>query len=113
MKIHIKSGSEGVEVVGLEGELDFNSSPKIRLEFAGLVEKKPARILINLRKVNYLDSSGLATFIELFQKVKRYGGKLVLFNLADAVRNVFEIAKLDSIFHLAKTEREAYVLIET
>ena len=111
MKIQIRSGQDGIELIGLEGDLDFDSSPKVKQEFTKLVEKGAAKILINLRKVNYIDSSGLATFIELFQKIKRYKGKLVLFNLSDAVRNVFEIAKLDSIFHLAKSEQEAHSLI--
>lgn len=111
MKIQIRNDADNIELVGLEGDLDFDSSPKLKQEFSKLIEKGAAKILINLRKVSYIDSSGLATFIELFQKLKRHQGKLVLFNLSDAVRNVFEIAKLDSIFHLAKSEQEAHSLI--
>ena len=108
MKIETRSQKEGIEVVGLDGDVDFNSSPKLREEFSKLAEKKSGKVLVNLRKVKYIDSSGLATFIEFFQKMKRSGGKLILFNLSDGVRSVFEIAKLDSIFHLAKSEEEAF-----
>ncbi|MBI4115924.1 MAG: STAS domain-containing protein [Candidatus Omnitrophica bacterium] len=112
MKIQVKNQSEGFVYVTLEGELDFDSSPAIRQEFTKFTEKNPTKVLINLKKVTYIDSSGLATFIELFQKMKRSQGKLVLFNLSEGVRSVFEIAKLDSIFHLAKSEEEALALTQ-
>lgn len=111
MKIHVLSQPPGVEMVHLAGELDFNTSPDIRRQFAKLTEKKEPRVLVNLAKVEYIDSSGLATFIELFKKIKQLGGKLVLFDLQQAVRSVFEIAKLDSLFSLAQNEEEALALI--
>ena len=63
--------------------------------------KKISKILIDLKKVNYIDSSGLAAFVELLQMTKSYDGKIVLCNLNDGVKNVFHISKLDFIFPLA------------
>lgn len=111
MKIRFESGEPGARVVTLEGDLDFHASPELRRELAKLLEQKAPRILIDLKQVGYIDSSGLATFVELFQKMKRYGGKLALFGLNPGVRSVFEIAKLDSIFQLAGDEREALALL--
>ena len=113
MKIQVLSQPPGIEVVRLAGDLDFNTSPDIRRQFEKITAKKEPRVLVNLQKVEYIDSSGLATFIELFQKIKRSGGKLVLFNLNQAVRSVFEIAKLDSLFPLAQNEQEALALINS
>ena len=59
---------------------------------------------MDLKKVSYIDSSGLATFVEALQRMNQAGGKLVLMGLTAAVRGVFEIAKLDSIFILADSE---------
>ena len=111
MKIEIKKTEGGVHFVGLQGDLDFHSSPELRTELNKLAEAQAPTILVDLKKVDYIDSSGLATFVELFQKMKRYSGKLVLFNLTQGVRSVFEIAKLDSIFQLAKTEKDALSLV--
>ena len=111
MKIQIKKSDQGAELVELEGELDFHSSPEIRGELGKLVERQVLKVLIDLKNVNYIDSSGLATFVELFQKMKRYNGHLVLFNLNQGVRSVFEIAKLDTIFKLAATQKDALSLI--
>lgn len=111
MKIKIESSPHSAELISLEGDLDFGSSPDARREFGKIADKQPSKVIVNLEKVNYIDSSGLATFIELFQKIKKSGGRLALFNLRQSVRNVFEIAKLDSVFSLAKSEEEALNLI--
>ena len=111
MKIQIKSGEGGVEFITLQGDLDFHSATELRGEFAKLADRKAPKILVDCKKVSYVDSSGLAAFVELFQNMKRYGGKLVLFNLTSGVRNIFEMAKLDSIFQLAKSEKEALSLV--
>ncbi len=111
MKIELKRDEQGVHFIALQGDLDFHSSPELRTEFVKLVDGQASKILVDLKKVAYIDSSGLATFVELFQKMKRYSGKLILFNLSQGVRSVFEIAKLDSIFRLANNEKEALSLI--
>lgn len=107
MKIEVKNQESGVHCVALKGDLDFNSAKKVREELTKLTEKNASKVLMNLEGVKYIDSSGLATFIDLFQKMKRSGGKLAFFNVNQSVRSVFEIAKLDSVFNLAATEQEA------
>lgn len=111
MKIQIKKTDSQVEWVTLDGDLDFHSSPDLRRELTKLVEHQAPKVLIDFKNVSYIDSSGLATFVELFQRMKRYGGKLVLFNMNASVRSVFEISKLDTIFQLAGTEKEAVSLV--
>ena len=111
MKVAVRKGEENTQLIELEGDLDFHSSPQVRGELSKLVDQQAGKILVDLKKVSYIDSSGLATFVELFQKMKRYGGKLALFNLSEGVRGVFEIAKLDSIFKLAGSEKEAASLL--
>ena len=111
MKIQSRVSQPDLEILELEGELDFHTSGNLRNSLSQLTTKQTKKILIDLAKVGYIDSSGLATFVELFQKLKRYGGKLILFNLAASVRSVFEIAKLDTIFHLAASEKEALAAV--
>jgi anti-sigma B factor antagonist len=110
MKFEIRSEAENTQLIQLDGALDFSSSPDMRRKLSELAEKKPSKVLIDLKKVTYLDSSGLAIFVELFQKMRRYNGKLVFFNIPQSVRNVFEVAKLESVFQLVKTREEALAL---
>lgn len=107
MKIHFKADGE-VSILEISGEIDFNTSRDLREKFQEILGKNPPKLLVNLKKVNYIDSSGLATFVEALQQVKRYSGRLVLAGLVPAVRGVFEIAKLDSIFELIDSEERAF-----
>jgi anti-sigma B factor antagonist len=107
MKIDHKTKGN-IEIFELHGEVDFHSSPELRSLLQKVLKKEPSNVLINLDQVSYIDSSGLATFVEALQKIKKYNGQLVLSSLAAAVRSVFEIAKLDSIFQLAASEEEGH-----
>lgn len=111
VKINVKKADADASLIEIQGDLDFHSSPDLRKELTKLIDRKAPKVLIDLKKVNYIDSSGLATFVELFQKMKQYNGKLALFDLAPSVRSVFEIAKLDTIFKLAQSEQEAVSLV--
>ena len=107
MKIQTRKTEQGVEILRFDGELDFHASGEVREALTKLTDAQSPKILLDLGGISYIDSSGLAVFVEAFQKLKRYGGKLVLFNLVPAVRSVFEIARLDSIFKIAASEKEA------
>jgi len=103
----VQSTNQGdIQVLELSGELDYHSSPELREKLTELTSKQTPKILVNLGGVDYMDSSGIATFVEAFQKSKRYQGRLILAALTPTVRGVFEIAKLDSIFEIASTVSE-------
>lgn len=97
----------GIQILELTGELDYHSSPELREKLNELVAKQASKILVNLKGVNYMDSSGIATFVEAFQKSKRYQGRLVLADLTATVRGVFEIAKLETLFEITPTLEDA------
>ena len=104
----IQSTNQGdIHVLEISGELDYHSSPELREKLTELTGKQAPKILVNLGGVDYMDSSGIATFVEAFQKAKRYQGRLILAALTPTVRGVFEIAKLDSIFEITSTVAEA------
>lgn len=79
----------------VRGEINISSSPDLKKSFEKI---QAARVLINMSAVSYIDSSGLATLVELLKKVKTRGGSLMLTSLSDKVRSLFEITKLDKLF---------------
>jgi anti-sigma B factor antagonist len=85
-------------VLPLEGEIDLHVSPRVAESLAAMIEQKPARLVVDLAKVTYIDSSGLAALIEGMQNVEAYGGKFCLAGLQENVRPIFEIARLDQVF---------------
>jgi len=87
-------------LVSVAGSVDIYSSPELRGELKVALEQRAPRIVIDLEKVTFVDSSGLATLIEALQKVHEYQGKLVLCGLRAAVLSVFQLSNLDNLFEI-------------
>ena len=87
-------------VLPLEGEIDLHVSPTISASMKAMLADKPQQFVIDLSRVSYIDSSGLAVLIEGMQTVSSYGGKFALAGLQESVRPIFEIARLDQVFRI-------------
>jgi anti-sigma B factor antagonist len=94
-------------ILALEGDIDLYQTPTVKEKLATLIDRKLDPILIDLSQVNYLDSSGLAVFIECLQRIRAYGGRFALFGLRPPVRHIFEIARLDQVFSIYPDEATA------
>ena len=94
-------------LLAVEGQVDMHTSPDLRVKLRECLEKKRSPIVVDLTKVGFIDSSGLATLIEALQAVGRYGGRLRLFGLAPAVKNLFKLSNLISIFDLRESREDA------
>lgn len=98
---------ENAVIVSIRGDVDLYSSPQVRKVLLELIQKKSPAVFVDLEAVNYMDSSGVATLVEGLQRVKKYDGKLYIYNLQGAVRDVFELSRLDKVFHIFPNESEA------
>jgi anti-sigma B factor antagonist len=87
-------------VLPLEGEIDLHVSPRVAVSLAQMSQKKLDPVVVDLARVTYIDSSGLAVLIEGMQNVEEYGGKFALAGLQENVRSIFEIARLDQVFRI-------------
>ena len=90
--------SDEPNVLPMEGVIDLHVSPRVSASLAAMIEQKPQRLVVDLSKVTYIDSSGLAVLIEAMQNVEAYGGKFLLAGIQENVRPIFEIARLDQVF---------------
>jgi len=87
-------------VVSIEGSVDIQSSPELRGELKVALDGKTPKLVVDMERVSFVDSSGLATLIEAMQRMLPYEGKLLLCNLSKTVQGVFELANLDTIFKI-------------
>ena len=93
--------------VDISGDVDLHRSPALRETLAKLIDANPARLVLNLSEVGYMDSSGVATLVEALQRIQRKQGRLLLHSLSPRVQSIFEIARLESIFEIYPSEDEA------
>lgn len=86
----------------LKGDVDMNTSPDVRKSLGELFAQKAGAkaVLIHLAGVRYMDSSGIATLVEAMQNCMKQGMRLRLVEPSASVRDVFEMARLSSIFEI-------------
>lgn len=83
------------------GAIDLHVSPELRASLRTIIdEEKPKRLVVDLSKVPYIDSSGIAVLIGALQSLEHEGGVFLLAGAQEGVRMIFESAKLDQYFRL-------------
>ena len=65
---------KGKKIIAITGDIDMYSSPELRDEMMAHIRKKATALYIDLKSVTYIDSSGIATFVEGLKCMKLYGG---------------------------------------
>ena len=106
MEVTARDAETGV-VISVKGDVDLYSSPKVREAILDSINKKLSPIVMNLAGVTYIDSSGVATLVEGLQLCKEYGGKFRLAEMSERVCEVFRLARLQQVFEICDTEKEA------
>jgi anti-sigma B factor antagonist len=91
----------------VRGQVDMSTSPRLRGALKRAVEDAVTPVVVSLAGVTYMDSSGVATLVECLRGVGRYGGALVLCHLNEALRNVFAMSRLETVFDIRDTEEDA------
>ncbi|HNB60406.1 MAG TPA: STAS domain-containing protein [Phycisphaerales bacterium] len=98
---------DGAVLIIPAGEIDLTSSPTLRVELKRVQADKPARLVIDLSAVPYMDSAGVATLVEAMQAARKSSTKLVLCGMQDKVRSIFEISRLDTVFTIVHDQNAA------
>jgi anti-sigma B factor antagonist len=83
-----------------EGAIDLHVSPEMRASLRAIIDQKPKRLVVDLSRVPYVDSSGLAVLIGAMQSLEHEGGVFMLAGAQEAVRLILESARLDQYFKL-------------
>jgi len=115
MKIQLASiEKEGVIHLGVEGKItseDFAESNANPLETTIGAGWAGNRILMDLSRVNYVDSSGIGWLLRLQKGFREGGGAMSLYGITPSVMQIFALLKLRSVFKIAETEAAARDLL--
>jgi anti-sigma B factor antagonist len=72
-----------------------------------LRELRTPRVVLNLKAVRYIDSSGVASLVEGLKAARDVGARFILFGLNTTVREVLQLSKLVRIFEICESEDQA------
>jgi len=88
------------------GEIDLGTSPALRQALLGSL-KGTQRVAISMTGVKYIDSSGIASLLEVLQEARKAKKRIILFGLTGAVLKVLQLTRLTGVFEIRETELQA------
>lgn len=92
--------------VAIDGRLVAAVAPTMREEILGKM-KDGTNVLFDLGKMVHIDSSGLGVLVQVLQKAKAGGGKVILAALQSGPKIVFDITKVSRVFEIVPTVADA------
>jgi anti-sigma B factor antagonist len=94
-------------VVGVAGEIDVYTAPKLREKLIELVSEGTYDVVVDLEKVDFLDSTGLGVLVGALKRVKAHDGSLSLVCTQDKILKIFKITGLTKVFPIHSSVDEA------
>ncbi|OLS41169.1 anti-sigma factor antagonist [Bacillus sp. MRMR6] len=91
----------GETFVQVTGEIDAFTAPMLREKLFPLAEADNQTVVISLKEVSYLDSTGLGVFVGLFKQLNQNGGELKLVDLSERLSRLFEITGLSNLINIS------------
>jgi anti-sigma B factor antagonist len=92
-------------IIAFEGDVDLEHSPKAREVLLDGI-KQGKRVLVDMSGVTYIDSSGVASLVEAYQRAKGQGSEFALVAVNPAALRVLQLARLDKVFVIHETLAE-------
>ena len=86
---------DGLVHMALVGELDLSSVAKVQEELRRIEADAPAKLVVDLSKLSFLDSTGLRCIVTADERAREQGRRIVIVRGPDAVQRVFTITRLE------------------
>ncbi len=87
-----------VKVIEPSGILDGTKASQLRQEISNIVEIGVDIVLVDLKDVTFVDSSGLGALVSVLKMVRIAGGRLFICSVNEQVKLLFELTSMDRVF---------------
>lgn len=96
-----------VTVLHLAGRFDTHEVVRFKRQLDQALGAPPARVVLDLSGVNFIDSAGLTALIQVLRRCRQEGGDLRISAMQQPVSTLFRLTKLDRAFDIFGTVSEA------
>ena len=109
--VSVEPPGSGVRRLSVQGEIDRSTVDVVRREANRQIELHGPRLVLDLVRTSFMDSSGLHLIEALRRRTSEQGGSLVLVVASYGVRRLLEIAppRSDVLVVVARSERDAAI----
>jgi anti-sigma B factor antagonist len=95
-------------IVDITGDITLYNSPEVRRVLLDLLKAKHVpRVIVNLEKVKYIDSAGVASLVEGLKTSRDLKSGFALYGLSKTTREVLELTRLIKVFEVHDNEADA------
>lgn len=101
----------GVRLLTLRGRLDSTTSRALETALSGQLSSGHSLLVLDMREVSYVSSSGLKAILTALRQANRSGGNVALAGLAPRVLEIFQISGFDTLFIIEDSPEAAIVRI--
>ncbi len=99
--------TEDVTILELAGSLDISNAHQLRQAMTDAISVPSAQVVVNLRDLYFVDSSGLAVLVQGLKRAREHQGNLCLCSLQPPVRLILELTRFDKVFEIFVSEEDA------
>lgn len=89
-----------VVTIALTGSVYEEESERLQMTLLEYMEQRYNRFNLLLHTVDYIDSAGLGMLVAMQKRALLAGGEIIIFGLQGAVKELFELSRLDKVFKL-------------
>ena len=98
---------EGIIIVKISGELTELHGETLKDFILKNINKDKNTFILNLRDLDYINSSGLGVLAGLLKTARKKKGDIALSQVPKVIKNILDIAKLNRVFEFYTTDEEA------
>ncbi|MFI5142944.1 MAG: STAS domain-containing protein [Thermoanaerobaculales bacterium] len=107
MKVKVRE-VDGVRILDCEGKITIGSGDvELRRQIEDAVSEGHLNILVNLKGVTHIDSSGIGELVGCYTTITRKGGRMKLTNLTQKINDILHVTQLITVFDVFDNETEA------
>ncbi len=89
-----------VKVFQPTGILERNTADILRRQISDVLNSGADTVLLDLKEVTFIDSSGLSALVTIKKKLQTTGAKLYICSIKNQVRVMFELTRLERVFQI-------------
>jgi anti-anti-sigma factor len=95
LQLKTEDGTNGEVQLAFYGELDISTAQQVEDELGRIEARRPPAIVLDLRQLQFMDSTGLRTIVGADARARDEGRGLTIVRGPDAVQRIFSVTKLD------------------
>jgi anti-sigma B factor antagonist len=107
MNLKTETHGKVMVVVVREERLDAHNSDELKVEMNRLFESSTKDLLVDLKEVRFIDSSGLGVLVSGYKNAATHQGSIKLCSLQTQVKSMFELTRLHRVFDIYQTIDDA------